>query len=61
MPSPSNRSRGPSVSGSAASALTVVTMAASGKSATRRNSNAISRRSNAAGPDASVLEWPRAF
>ena len=29
--------------------------------ATTRNSSAISRRSNAAGPDASVLEWPRHF
>ena len=29
--------------------------------ATTRHSNAMSRRRNAAGPDASVLEWPRHF
>ena len=29
--------------------------------ATTRNSTAISRRSNEAGPDASALEWPRHF
>ena len=32
-----------------------------GSGATTRNGNAILRRRNAAGPDASVLEWPRHF